>query len=416
MITLAVAWCAVGRVEGLQAPWTAEEKYRFTPQPQCDGCDEAVPDDSWRRLIVVGDLHGDYGRMVRLLREAGLVEVDASSGQVGWVQHLEADVPPTDVVFVGDYVDWRREALEMGPNGEAVGNTGSMLVLRALRALVSPADAASGVSSGSLFGSSRRLATSLPTGVTVTFLAGNHDLMMLDAAELVVGEGEAGSDVMAAAELARLAVPSTTKAVWAQAMEGLGPTGQMRLHKFYHWWTQGGAQTAEGFGGIEAWAVEMRRSEGSLGDWLRSSLALGVRVGDTHISHTLADDSSLWSPVEVWGSGADGASTYCALRTDYTWGRGLWNQPESGVGAEILTDDKLVEALGSLNATRMIVGHTQKSTRNRPWAYREGRIINVDQHGISGSAAFSDLIAPPAHRPAEQHIITHGALPYAMCK
>ena len=421
-LALAWVWSEACGVAGHSAPGG-----RFSPQPLCAGetrapwCD-AVPDETWRRLIVVGDVHGDYGRMARVLREAGLVEVDPKSGQIGWVTALAPGTPQTDVVFAGDYVDWRGEPLEMGPTGQAIGNEGAVLVLRALRGLMQSASggAGSGVGSKGLFGlgGARVSANPMPAGVTLTALAGNHDLMMLDAAELVVGDGEVGLDIITAEELARLTGPSTPKAEWAKVVKSLGATGQLRMRKFYNWWTQGGLQTTSGFGGMKAWAEEMKYAEGSLGEWMRGTLLLGVRVGDTHVSHTLADNARLWAPVETWASGASGAPAYCAARNDYTWGRGLWTSSASGSnasGSTSFAEADVALALRNLNATRIIVGHTQKSKRQRPSAYWDGRIINVDQHGIPGSPPFVDLVAPPADRPPAQHLVTHGALLHKAC-
>ena len=56
-------------------------------------------DQVTRTLVAIGDLHGDYFRMLRLLRENDLI----LPGTTVW----NPDKKRVDLVLIGDYVDWR---------------------------------------------------------------------------------------------------------------------------------------------------------------------------------------------------------------------------------------------------------------------------------------------------------------------
>jgi hypothetical protein len=62
-----------------------------------------------RTLVAIGDLHGDYYRLVRLMRESDLL----LPGTYAWNPQQNQ----VDLILIGDYVDWRNEPLE-GPDDE----------------------------------------------------------------------------------------------------------------------------------------------------------------------------------------------------------------------------------------------------------------------------------------------------------
>ena len=64
-----------------------------------------------RLLVAIGDLHGDYYRLERLLRENDLI----LPGTSAW----NPQASQVDLILIGDYVDWRNEPLE-GPQSEWV--------------------------------------------------------------------------------------------------------------------------------------------------------------------------------------------------------------------------------------------------------------------------------------------------------
>ena len=62
-----------------------------------------------RKLIAVGDLHGDYFRLIRILKEENVIIVK-DKDNFEW----NPEANSVDVVTLGDYCDWRGEPLE-GP-------------------------------------------------------------------------------------------------------------------------------------------------------------------------------------------------------------------------------------------------------------------------------------------------------------
>lgn len=65
-------------------------------------------------MLVIGDLHGDYYKMTRILQENNIIKIDNefstdSEFSLDSVEILNDDI---FIVFIGDYIDWRGEDIE----------------------------------------------------------------------------------------------------------------------------------------------------------------------------------------------------------------------------------------------------------------------------------------------------------------
>lgn len=308
-----------------------------------------------RKIVAVGDLHGDYGRLTRIMDEQGLI----IEGTWAWDPYAGN----VDLVLIGDYVDWRGEPLEGDPSRWKEGPKKTLHLiyylfhkLRELREIYGPTEGFDSY---------------------IYPILGNHDQMMLDA-----------TMVFTFMDFNQVNQVINFRQNYAPLKKFLNDIhldyDQIdKVMKFLNWYYQGGDATIEGFGGIEVWKEEM---DGQLGDFLRNNLLLGCKVNNRMFSHSLPDRREFWKPIGELLKLPE--KERLRAREAFIWGRRIW-------GIDAYTNMKtpqpdmheVDEMLDWMEVKGAVVGHTPMLRRDPAIAY-DGKIVNIDLHGVPGSGAY----------------------------
>ena len=324
---------------------------------------------SKRRLIVIGDLHGDYYRLVRILEEFGLVTYENKANPLSFSWNYPQPIS-TDLVLVGDYVDWRGERLE-GPEEEWIfGTYRILLLLSHLRRALKPQDEA----------------------IRLFTLVGNHEDMMLKsffAYRKLIKE-------LSPEELLEMIDSSNYNfySVFTKAAAmGISQENLNLLMEFVNWYFQGGRETIYSFGGVNRWLEEM--SSGPIRDFL-DDLILMLRLDRILIAHSLPDDFGLMERALLQGIDSLSEEEKERLRVQVLWSRGIWGidafsnrlikPPDEGPVRDLL------ERVG---LEKIIVGHTPLNRYRKegekslsPFFVYNGMVVNTDLHGVPNSQPF----------------------------
>lgn len=320
---------------------------------------EAKTSQDTRLLVAIGDLHGDYYRLERLLRENDLV----LPGTMAW----NPEAPQVDLVLIGDYVDWRNEPLE-GPQAEWV--MGARRILETLFALHYQLE--------SLREQNEEFDSHLYT------ILGNHDEMMIEAHSVFsfmeMDQLEAFLAEVGQARHVRQALSSLS--IEQHKVE--------KLLKFLNWYVQGGQATVEGYGSLEEWKAAM---DGEMGEYLKTYLRLGVIINDRLFAHTAPDPRHFWIPIEEIMQLPP--EQYKQAKESFLWSRKIWGYDYcTGSRTVPFTPEEMDEMLGGLGVKGVVVGHTPLPHDGKPVMAYEGRVINIDLHAFPGSEAFIERYVP----------------------
>lgn len=319
----------------------------------------SVPETPMRTLVAIGDLHGDYYRLERLLRESQLL----LPGTNAW--NPEQD--QVDLILIGDYVDWRNEPLE-GPEEE--WPRGSRKILELLYTLHRQLEA---------------LRTSVPEFKSHIYaILGNHDEMMLEAHQIFSFlEVERLDDFLAH-------MGHSIQVKHAIQSLGLGPGQVERVLKFLNWYVQGGQVTIQGYDGLAQWKEEM---DGEMGAFLRQHLRLGVVVNNRLFAHTVPDYREFWRPIEeIVGLPESG---YRRAKEAFLWSRKVWGFDYcTGSRTAPFSSEEIDEMLAGMAVEGLVVGHTPLPHDGKPVIAHSGRVINIDLHAYPGSEALIQSYQP----------------------
>lgn len=308
-----------------------------------------------RKVVAIGDLHGDFHRLVRLLEEEGIL----IRGTYAW----NPQANNVDLVLIGDYVDWRGEPLE----GEESQGDGSRRILELIH---------------SMHGQVRELHEYFDDfDANLYPLRGNHDEMMLDALRVF--------DFMEPFEVELIVKNAHQYVLLRKTVLSLGlkPEQVEIIMKFLNWFVQGGKNTLEGWGGLSDWKAAM---DGELGTFLRDKLLLGAVVNRKLYAHTAPDLAEFWRPLEQLFQLPE--ADMPRLRESFLWSRKLWGfDYYSGTRTQPFNQQELEHMLRGFDVEAVVVGHTPVTTLQEPFRAYEGKVINIDLHGIPGSQAYVEV-------------------------
>ncbi|OQA19949.1 MAG: hypothetical protein BWY64_00513 [bacterium ADurb.Bin363] len=301
-----------------------------------------------RKIIAVGDLHGDYFRLIRFLKEEEIVILKNKD-----VFQWNPDIKNIDVVTLGDYCDWRGEPLE-GPITEWI--YGARKILDLLISLGEQVE--------------RLREDDKEFTSNIYCLLGNHDQMLLEGYESYKFFTEEEINFI----LENSSLPNMLIQEFASQREKV----EMIL-KFLNWYQQGGEKTIASYGGIKAWEEQM---EGSHKKFL-ANLMLGSVINKTLFSHSLPDSNQYWRPLEEILQLSDEEKAEAVM--EFTWGRRIWGYDVfSGQPVLPLSSQQVENMLFQMKVERAVVGHTPMRSLVPVIAFN-GKIINLDLHGIPGS-------------------------------
>lgn len=326
-----------------------------------------------RRLIVIGDLHGDYFRLVRILTENELVEYESASNPMEFKWRRDAE--PTDLVLIGDYVDWRGEQLE-GPREEWIwGSYRILLLLSKLK--------------GDL-----KADPELRANYRLFLLKGNHEDMMEKALRVYKTLQERlGEDFF---ELLEAATANFYQAMFRGISMGLSQEEVSQFMEFLNWYIQGGKQTCDSFGGINRWLEEMTTSP--LASILEEMLLL-VKIDGYLMAHTLPDDLQLLEKVLIEGVNSLTEEEKERFKVQVLWSRGIWGiDAFSNRNIQPPSEERILTLMERLGLKRLIIGHTPLKYLDAgskvPIIAYGGNLINTDLHGIPESQPFVEYYTP----------------------
>lgn len=307
-----------------------------------------------RRVVAVGDLHGDYARLLRIIYENKIL----LEGTEVW----DPEANNIDFILIGDYVDWRGEPLE---GDSSRWKEGPKKILHLLYYLTKKLK--QWREKDSQFDS------------YIYPMLGNHDQMMLDATEVF--------KFMTFDQLRKVVRFKQNYGPLKKFLNEINLEYEQieKVMKFLNWYYQGGEATIEGFGGLEEWKNEM---EGELGEFLRENLILGVSINNRLYSHSLPDQREFWRPIDEITNLPDKEKE--KARDAFLWGRRIWGiDAYTNMKTEQPKTDEVEEMLSRMGVQGAVVGHTPMLRREPVQAF-DGRIINIDLHGIPGSGIYTE--------------------------
>ena len=335
------------------------QKMEGQPESRAEAAPDSASDSKMRTLVAVGDLHGDYFRLVRLLRESDLL----LPGTLAW----NPDQTHVDLICIGDYVDWRNEPLE-GPQDE--WHMGSRRILELLFQLHRELDRLRESDGG--FQS------------RIYAILGNHDEMMMEAHQIFAFLDVDELDNFLGSVGHSIQVKQAIQAL------GLGPGQVEKVLKFLNWYVQGGQATIEGYEGLRNWKEAM---DGEMGDFLRKFLRLGVVVNNRLFAHTVPDYREFWRPIEEIVNLPE--ASYKRAKEAFLWSRKVWGYDYcTGSRTAPFTTEEIDEMLAGMSVEGMVVGHTPLPHEGKPVIAHGGRVINIDLHAYPGSEALIQSYQP----------------------
>lgn len=301
-----------------------------------------------RRIVAVGDLHGDVERLVRILQQQKVF--------LPGTQTWDPAQTNVDVILLGDYVDWRGEPLE-GARGE--WDRGVERLLRLILTIDAQVEA---------------LSRDNPE-FRSTFhpLLGNHERLMLDTWGLL--------SRLESRPLAALAGRYDDTGQWKKLLDGLRK--EPGAAATATWITQGGLATVRSFGGLDPWMNVMRRG---LAEVLEQRLQLGVVVNGWLFSHSLPDSPEYWLPLETVHRLPAGQRRQ--VEDAFIWGRRLWGYDAGSRKVPPMTQHEVDTLLERVGVRGAVVGHSL-AKQVMPLEAFGGRVVNIDLHGRPGSQPYT---------------------------
>ena len=309
-----------------------------------------------RKVVAIGDIHGDYYRILRILEEQQIL----IPGTLVWDPFSNN----VDLVFIGDYVDWRNELLE-GDKKE--WDKGPYKVLWLLRFLVETTEKLN------------KKDKSFKSKVYI--IMGNHDDMMMESFFNIFKLKDEEIDQIVNDPV------GTGYLVVAQNYMELGKKDIVEdIMRFMNWFVQGGQHTINSFGGLYEWKKSL---EGDMGKFLDKHLRLGKIINNKLYTHSVPDRKEFWINIENAGNIKCGVKD--KLKDAYLWGRKIWGYDyQTGQRTKPHTSAEVDDMLRRCGVKGFVVGHTPMKKDYPVMAY-EGRIVNIDLHGVPGSQPYVEI-------------------------
>lgn len=315
-----------------------------------------------RRVIAIGDLHGDVHRLVRILERQEVL----LPGTRKWkraANHI-------DVVLLGDYVDWRGETLE---GDRATWDHGVCDLLDLIIDLHKQVDE---------FRSTAR------SGAPRFFsLVGNHDKMMLDAYRhlTLLSPQERDTIATAHADTRVLKTVVAKPPSFLARMFGGKQTPDKKAEALITWMANGGPSTIRSYGGFNAWYERMKAG---LALFIEQKMPLGVVINDRLYSHSVPDTAECWRPVDQVAR--LGAAERDAITDEWIWGRRISGfDQKTGKKIAKPAEREVDQMLSAMNVKGVVVGHSLMQSLVPIRAY-EGKVVNIDLHGHPMSDPWLD--------------------------
>ncbi|MCS7244378.1 MAG: metallophosphoesterase [Candidatus Calescibacterium sp.] len=293
-------------------------------------------------MLVIGDLHGDYYKLKRILEESEIAKI------IDKEDELEIEIINEEIyiVFIGDYIDWRGEDIENPLNLEYKDIVkGTSKIVNLVSKLIDKRK-------------------------NVFTLVGNHEEMMFKALKILDN-----IDIKDFNEILEKASKNPYSVMRELIQKGILEYFMI----FYNWYSQGGMNT------IRSFDNDIRNLLKSVSnDKLFKNLLLfvyfeledGSRIV---ISHSFPDDIDCIDRIIQQRIQNDDVGLIL-------WSRKIWGiDAFNGSRTEPLQENQIIDILDKNKIKHYIVGHTRINLEPKPFQYLNGRVINVDNHGVPHS-------------------------------
>ena len=315
-----------------------------------------------RRLIAIGDLHGDVHRLVRILvrQEVFL------PGTRKWKRAANN----IDVVLLGDYVDWRGEPLEGERSTWDHGASDLLDLIIDMHKQVEEIRASSRTAAPRFFS-----------------LIGNHDKLMLDAYRHLTTLSPPERDKIASVHAdMRLLKPVVAKpqSLLSRVFGGKQAPDK-KLEALLTWMGNGGPSTIRSYGGFGAWYDRMKTG---LAQFIEQKMPLGVVINHRLYSHSVPDIPAIWRPIDEVAK--LGSAERDIITDEWVWGRRISGfDHKTGKKVPKPSEAEVQQMLSALNVQGVVVGHSLMQSLVPIRAY-EGKVVNIDLHGHPMSEPWLD--------------------------
>ncbi|MEN3014856.1 MAG: metallophosphoesterase [bacterium] len=300
-------------------------------------------------MLIIGDLHGDYYKLLRILQQKNIIVYNDQEKDIEkQIQIIDYE---TYIIFIGDYIDWRGEKLENPLNlsqNQLVFGTSKIIHL---------------------------VSYLIQKRKNIFPLVGNHEDMMFNALKIVNKIGrQRFADIL-----------QRTYSNPYSLVRELSEDGILEDYlNFYNWYTQGGMNTIRSFDSnidslLECISNQIIFKELLVYVWFE--LEDNTKIV---ISHSFPDDLECID--RIVNNNIREEDVQIILWSRKIWGIDAFN----GVRTEPTDQQEIIKALDKNNIRRYVIGHTRLSLDPFPYEYLDGRIINVDNHGVPFSEPFYD--------------------------
>ncbi len=298
-------------------------------------------------MIIIGDLHGDYYKLKRILQENQIIKFPNNNFSDGLfieeeLKNIEIIDKEEHLVFVGDYIDWRGEPIE-NPFEYKYSQLvkGTKGIIKLISWLIK--------NRGNIF-----------------TLLGNHEQMMFKGLEILNKMEEQEFDIL----LERISQNAYS------VVKELSEKNLLEdFFSFYNWYSQGGINTIKAFENI--WNLKKAIEE----EELFKNLLVFIYFQDDEekkifISHSFPDDLTCID--RMLEDKLNENDILLILWSRKIWGIDAFNARKT----EPLKNEEIINILNKHKIEKYIVGHTRISLNDGPSEFLDGKIINVDNHGI----------------------------------
>jgi len=290
-------------------------------------------------MIAIGDLHGDYYKLKRILEEYKVARIEEVCNDVN-VEILDNE---RILVFIGDYIDWRGEEIE-NPLSLKYDSLvkGSYFIIKLISKLIEKR--------GNVFA-----------------LIGNHEHMMLNALRL--------ANKVPINELQEM-IDNYLDDYYLFMRKFLENNLLDDFLSFVSWYSQGGANTLKAFDNKIDKLLEIVKNEVLFKNLLLFVYFEVENLGKIVFSHSFPDNLEVIDRIINNGVLVEDINFII-------WSRKIWGiDAFKGRRTKPFSEEELIKVFEKNNIDKYVIGHTKVSDKPFPFEFLGGRIINVDNHGI----------------------------------
>ncbi len=336
-------------------------------------------------VIAIGDLHGDFYKFKRILEETETLKIiEKDPDNIESLEITPKNIENKIIVFIGDYVDWRKEQLENPSNlDESKLIKGTAKILKTINIIYNTQDLKN----------------------KFYFLVGNHEDMMFKALDFIINyylkiKGkeipkeiiEKEKEIKEKLEnLINLISENPYKIIY----ESEDPIFSEKYFNFLNWYFQGGKNT------IFSFDTPFNFISNILDMKFFKELVLYLKLYLSNelifFAHTFPDDQEILIKSLNNLENLDKSEELKELKeseniiddfviNQFLWSRKIWGiDAFNGKYTQPTKFEEIKKIFDDNKIKHFIIGHTKISKNTEPFYHFDGKIISIDLHGIPQS-------------------------------